>query len=186
MTSLWKTVKESTLSEILSISGGTLAGLWLAKITGILNALPGMIIMIPGLMGLRGNILGVMSARMGTALHTGLIEPKFAYTKQTLTNILAPTILSGLVSTLIGIFAYVFYIASGIEGAVLWKLMLLGTLSGVLATLIASPFTLLMAITVFKKGVDPDNVMGPVVTSIGDITTLLCLFIVAKLILGVG
>lgn len=186
MVDLWKIIKESTLSEVLSISGGTLAGLGLAKITGILTAFPGMIIMVPGFMGLRGNILGAMSARIGTALHTGLIEPKFAYTKQTLTNILASTILSGFVNTLIGIFAYIFCVIGGIEGAVLWKLVLLGAVSGILAALIVSPFTLLIAITVFRKGIDPDNVMGPIVTSIGDITAILCLFIVAKLILGVG
>ncbi|MEA2089972.1 MAG: magnesium transporter [Thermoproteota archaeon] len=186
MANLWKIVKESSLSEVLSISGGALAGLGLAKIIGVLNAFPGMIIMVPGFMGLRGNILGAMSARIGTALHTGLIEPKFTYTKQTLTNILASTVLSGFVNTLIGIFAYIFCAANGIEGAVLWKLMLLGALSGVLAAFIISPFTLLIAITVFRKGVDPDNVMGPVVTSIGDITALLCLFIVAKLVLGAG
>lgn len=186
MTRLWRIVKESCLSEVLSISGGTLAGLGLAKITGILYAFPGMIVMVPGFMGLRGNILGAMSARIGTALHTGLMEPKFTYGKQTLANILASTMLSGFVNTLIGIFAYIFCAIYTIEGAVLWKLMLLGALSGMLAAVMVCPFTFLIAIAVFRKGVDPDNVMGPVVTSIGDVTALICLLIVAKLILGVG
>jgi mgtE-like transporter len=186
MSNLWKIVKESTLSVAFSITSGTLAGLGLAKITGILIDFPGMIIMIPGVMGLRGNILGAMSARIGTALHTGIMEPKITYTKQMSANILASTILSGFVTTLIGIFAYVSCVITGIEGAVLWKLMLLGVLSGIISALIASPFTLLVAITVFRRGADPDNVMGPIVTSVGDVTALICLFLVAKSILEVG
>ena len=78
MTQLRKMVRESFFSEVLAISGGTLAGFFLASsaMQNLLENFPGLLIMVPGFLGLRGNILGAVSARIGTGLHTGLIEPK--------------------------------------------------------------------------------------------------------------
>jgi len=185
MARLWKMVKESLASEILSISGGTLAGLGLAKITGVLEAFPGMIIMVPGFMGLRGNILGALSARLGTALHTGLIDSEELFSQETISNLVTSLFLSFFVNALIGLLSYFFCLALGVQ-AILWKLVLLGALSGALASIIVSPFIAVLAIVVFRHGVDPDNVMGPIVTSVGDVTALVCLFLVAKLILWIG
>ncbi|MGQ9564953.1 MAG: magnesium transporter [Candidatus Bathyarchaeales archaeon] len=185
MTHLWKMVKESLASEILSISGGTLAGLGLAKITGILEAFPGMIIMVPAFMGLRGNILGALSARLGTALHTGLIDPKELFGQETVTNLVTSLFLSVFVNSLIGFLSYIFCFALGIQ-AILWKLVVLGALSGALASVLVSPLTIILAIIVFRRGIDPDNVMGPIVTSLGDVTALICLSLVAMLILWIG
>jgi len=186
MGSTWKIVKESLSSEVLSISGGTVAGLGLAKITGTLEAFPGMIIMVPGFMALRGNILGALAARIGTALHTGLIEPKIVFDKRVKLNILISLILSTFVNMMIGIFSYLSCIIMQVEGAVLWKLALLGAISGAVASILVGPFVIFLSIIIFKKGVDPDNVMGPIVTSIGDITAVISLFLVAQLILWVS
>jgi len=186
MSRLQKMIKESFPSEVLSISGGTLAGLFLAKIMNVVEAFPGLIIMVPGFMGLRGNILGAVSARIGTGLHTGLIEPKITFRGATVTNFLASLLLSTLVNTLIGAFAYVVSLIIGVEGTILWKLTMLGAISGALASLMVGPITIMLTVLVFQRGIDPDSVMGPLVTSVGDITAVVCLFLAAQLILMVG
>ncbi|MFB0514306.1 MAG: magnesium transporter [Candidatus Bathyarchaeia archaeon] len=183
MTQLRKMVKESFFSEVLSISGGTLAGLFLASgaMQNILENFPGLLIMVPGFLGLRGNILGAVSARVGTGLHTGLIEPKITLKGDTAVNFVASLLLSTFVNTLIGVLAYFVSVILGMD-AVLWKLMVVGALSGALASVIVGPFTIMLTILVFRKGIDPDSVMGPLVTSVGDITAVICLFLAAILV----
>ncbi len=183
MTQLRKIVKESFFSEVLSISGGTLAGFFLANsaMRSLLENFPGLLVMIPGFLGLRGNILGAISARVGTGLHTGLIEPKFTLRGNVATNFAASLLLSIFVNTLIGALAYFVSSLLGVE-AVLWKLMVVGALSGALASIMVGPFTIMLTIQVFRQGIDPDSVMGPLVTSIGDITAVICLFLAAQLV----
>jgi len=183
MTQLRKMIKESFLSEVLSISGGTLAGFFLASnaMQNLLKNFPGLLIMVPGFLGLRGNILGAVSARVGTGLHTGLIEPKITLKGDTAINFAASMCLSTFVNTLIAVLAYLVSIMLGMD-AVLWKLMAVGALSGALASVIVGPFTIIFTILVFQKGIDPDSVMGPLVTSVGDITAVICLFLAAILV----
>lgn len=185
MTRLSKMIKESFGSEVLSISGGTVAGLVLASTMDVIEAFPGFIIMAPGFMGLRGNILGALSSRFGTGLHTGLIEPKTTVKEAAIKNFLASLFLSTFVNMLIGILAYFVSLSLGVD-AVLWKLVLLGAMSGALASIVGGPFTIMLTLQVYQKGIDPDSVMGPIVTSFGDIVAVICLFLVAKLILWMG
>lgn len=183
MTQLRKMVKESFFSEVLSISGGTLAGLFLASsvMKNLLENFPGLLIMVPGFLGLRGNILGAVSARVGTGLHMGLIEPKITLKGDTAMNLVASLFLSMFVNALIGVLAYFVSVILGVN-AVLWKLMVVGALSGALASVIVGPFTIMLTILIFRRGVDPDSVMGPLVTSVGDITAVICLFLAAILV----
>ncbi len=183
MTQLRKMIKESFFSEVLSISGGTLAGLFLASsaMRHLLENFPGLLIMIPGFLGLRGNILGAVSARIGTGLHTGLIEPKITLKGDTAMNLVASLLLSMFVNTLIGVLTYFVSVFLGMD-AVLWKLIVVGALSGALASVIVGPFTIMLTILVFRRGIDPDSVMGPLVTSVGDITAVICLFLAAIMV----
>jgi len=183
MTHLRKMVKESFFSEVLSISGGTIAGFFLARVMqNLLETFPGLLIMVPGFLGLRGNILGAVSARIGTGLHTGLIEPKITFKGDITTNFVASLFLSTFVNTLIGAFAYFVCLILNVE-AVLWKLMFVGAVSGALASVMVGPFTIMLTIIVFRNGIDPDSVMGPLVTSVGDITAVICLFLAARLVI---
>ncbi|MFQ6073822.1 MAG: hypothetical protein ACE5KC_01250, partial [Candidatus Bathyarchaeia archaeon] len=151
MAQLRKMVKESFFSEVLSISGGTVAGIFLASgaMQNLLESFPGLLIMVPGFLGLRGNILGAVSARVGTGLHTGLIEPKITLKGDTAINFVASLFLSTFVNTLIGVLAYLVGFILGLD-AVLWKLMAVGALSGALASVIVGPFTIMLTILVFR------------------------------------
>ncbi len=96
-------------------------------------------------------------------------------------NLVASLLLSTFVNTLIGVLAYFVSVILGVN-AVLWKLMVVGALSGALASVIVGPFTIMLPILVFRRGIDPDSVMGPLVTSVGDITAVICLFLAAILV----
>ena len=48
-----------------------LAGLTLGSITHTLDALPGLLVLVPAAIGMRGNVFGALGSRLGTAIHAG-------------------------------------------------------------------------------------------------------------------
>src|SRR6266704_7041096 len=56
---------------LLSSGGDLVAGLTLGAITGTLESLPGLLVLVPAAIGMRGNIFGGLGSRLGTAIHTG-------------------------------------------------------------------------------------------------------------------
>src|SRR5438045_5284043 len=60
------------LAALLVSSGGDLlAGLTLGAITHTLENLPGLLVLVPAAIGMRGNIFGALGSRLGTTIHTG-------------------------------------------------------------------------------------------------------------------
>src|ERR1700737_3603648 len=56
---------------LLSSGGDLVAGLTLGSITGTLESLPGLLVLVPAAIGRRGNRFGALGSRLGTAGHTG-------------------------------------------------------------------------------------------------------------------
>ena len=57
------------------------------------------------------------------------------------------------------------------------KIIFLPLFAGIIANAIEIPLTFFVTIYLFKKGHDPNNIMGPFVTSTGDITSIISLLI---------
>ena len=70
------------------------------------------------------------------------------------------------------------------RGAVIsfWDLVTISVIGGVLASAIALLVTVGMAVLSFRKGWDLDAVSTPMVTAIGDMVTLPCLFLASLLV----
>src|SRR3954469_2148395 len=64
-------LRQALAALLVSSGGDLLAGLTLGAITGTLEALPGLLVLIPAAIGMRGNIFGALGSRLGTAIHTG-------------------------------------------------------------------------------------------------------------------
>jgi len=143
--------------------------------------LPALIIMIPPLLDLRGNINGALASRLGTALHTGVIEPKLSMSDELKVNVTASLILSLLASMTIGA------LAIGV-GALLGKpvnplaLMMIAVVAGVVSGIILAGLTVLISIVSYKRGWDPDNVTAPLMATIGDVITMVSIFLIAVLV----
>jgi len=172
---VWKMVRESTLSELISISGGTVAGLLLASMLDFIERVPSLVFLLPGFLALRGSIAGAMSARLGTALHVGTIEPKIGLNPELLENLSASMFLSVVVSVWAGFLSHFICTLLHVQSIGVLKLMLVGLVGGALSSVLLTPFATVAAILVFKFGVDPDNVMGPIITTVGDVVAVLCL-----------
>src|ERR671918_426120 len=59
------------LALVFSAFASLTAGLTLGAITGTLEDLPGLLVLVPAAIGMRGNVFGALGSRLGTAIHAG-------------------------------------------------------------------------------------------------------------------
>src|SRR5215510_4390316 len=67
----WVGVRAGFVALLISSGGDLLAGLTLGAITHTLETLPGLLVLVPAAIGMRGNVFGALGSRLGTAIHTG-------------------------------------------------------------------------------------------------------------------
>src|ERR687886_1107146 len=65
------TVRQGLVALLVSSIGDLLAGLTLGSITHTLEQLPGLLVLVPAAIGMRGNIFGALGSRLGTSIHAG-------------------------------------------------------------------------------------------------------------------
>ena len=94
-----RTLRQGSIALVLSTCAGFVAGLVLGSITGTLEKLPGLLVLIPASVGMRGTIFGAMGARFGTGVAAGIFEPTLRRG-----SILARNVTVGILSTLLSSF----------------------------------------------------------------------------------
>ena len=100
-----KTLKQAFSSLFLTILTSVLAGIILASSRDILLATPGLIILVPAILSMRGTIQGALGSRLGSALHLGLIK-KFNFRDPIVRhNLLASILLSSYLAVMIAVFS---------------------------------------------------------------------------------
>ncbi len=167
-------------SEAISIAGGLLAGLLLALYADKLLLLPGMLILLPGFLEMRGNISGTLASRLSSGLFLKVIKPNKRNTKLVRGNIFASFALAIFVSLLLGVIAFAFNYF--VFHTIYVKLILIPLIAGAIANTVEVAIVLFATFYLFKKGHDPNNIMGPVITTTGDITSVAALLIAFALI----
>ena len=175
-----ETFKEIFASQMVSVLVGLLAGTLLAIYTDKLFLIPGMLILLPGFLEMRGNISGSLAARLTSGMFLGFIKPNRMKTKIIKGNIMASFILAISVSLFLGLIAFLFNFM--VFGIVIYKIILIPLIAGIIANAIEVPLTFCFTVYFFRKGYDPGNIMGPFVTSTGDVTSILSLLLVVAFI----
>ena len=168
-----KGFKEILATQSVSVTGGLLAGTVLAAYTDKLLFVPGMLVLLPGFLEMRGNISGTLSARLSSGLFLKVINPKKMRTKLVAENLAASFFLAVLASLALGTVAFLFNLLA--TGVATPRIVALPLLAGIIANAVEIPLALAATFYLFRKGHDPNNIMGPFVTSTGDITSILAL-----------
>ncbi|HUS86669.1 MAG TPA: magnesium transporter, partial [Bacteroidales bacterium] len=99
------TLKEGFSGLLLMSLMSLVAGMVLGKMTGLLESLPGLILLITPAIGMRGNIFGAMGSRLGTALHTGMFSTSLKSYSVLSQNIFASMVNTILISFALGVMA---------------------------------------------------------------------------------
>jgi len=168
-----KIVKQTFPSEVISIIGDILAGIVLSLLILPFNSFPVLILMIPALLSLRGNLSGPFIARTSRDFVIG------NFSRRTwVENVLATYTLSFITAIFIGIFSIILDL-------VFFKLFIFPTLYLIIIPIISIILTLSISIPcstglnylAFKRGLNPNNVVNPVMTAIDDFSTVFCFFL---------
>ncbi len=173
-------IKEILPSETLSIIGSLAAGIILSLLLLQFQCFPILILLIPALLSLRGNISSPFIARTAKDLIIG------DFNKRNIAeNILSTYLLAIVTACLIGLFTF-------IVNLFFFKLEYFSFEFFILIPLISMLFTLSLVIVIsimlnsliFKFGLNPNNVLPPIMTAIGDFFNVV-FFYLTLIILGV-
>lgn len=178
------TLKEGFSGLLLMSLMSLVAGMVLGKMTGILESLPALILLITPAIGMRGNIFGAMGSRLGTALHTGMFNTSLKPYSILSQNIYASMINTILVSFALGLMAWGFTLLLKIKSIGLVEFVLISMIGGIISSFFVLIITVGVAVTGYKRGWDIDNMSAPIITAAGDMVTLPALFLAVILIGG--
>jgi len=175
-------VREALPFELVATVGGVIAGLIFSGMTSELEMIPGLIVIYPGVLGLRGNISSTLGSRLGSAIHMGLITDIDRNNPELTNNINGSLLLGFFMAVLLGLLGHFVTLALGFESAGAFKLILISVIAALTSGIILSAVAVLLAIGMFRFGFDPDNVVTPSIATIGDIVSMFMLFVAAKLV----
>ena len=160
-----------------------LAGIALGAITGTLEALPGLLVLVPAAIGMRGNIFGALGSRLGTSIHAGTFRLSRRAGTVVGQNMLASLALTLSISLVLAVLAKALAVAFGIADTIsLADLVVISVVGGAVSSVAVLGVTLGVAAASVRRGWDLDNVAAPLVTAAGDVFTLPSLFLATYLI----
>jgi len=175
-----KIVQETFPSEIVSIIGDILAGVILTLMLLTFKSFLILIIIIPALLSLRGNLSGPFIARTSKDLIIGEFNKK-----SWIENVLSTYALSIVTACLIGIFSIILDLFLIKIHLISIETLIIIPIIAILLTLsISIPTSTFLNYIAFRYGVNPNNVVNPIMTAVDDFFTVTC-FYFTLLMLGV-
>ncbi|HWH32241.1 MAG TPA: magnesium transporter [Egibacteraceae bacterium] len=172
-----RTLRQGFAALAISTGVGMGAGVVLAHMEGLLGQLPGLLLLVPAAIGMRGAIFGALAARLGTGIMTGQFTPSWDRRSFAVQNVEASALLTLFSSALAAVAARVVAGAFGLDTISLWKLMTISMVGGILSSAVILGVVLVLARTAQRREWDMDAIGAPLVTTVGDIVTLPALVI---------
>jgi len=149
---------------------GLLAGFALASRLDLFRFAPWVISIYPAILSAKGMIAGMLTGRLSTALHVGTVYPRFLKNTKTFYKLFDAIIVIALITSIfMSLIAVIF-------GFFFWGMevgSLLEVISNVTATMALgmsiATLTAYVSFLSFKRGLDPDVVVYPVMSSTADV-----------------
>jgi mgtE-like transporter len=176
-------IRQALAALLVSSAGDLVAGLTLAGLSDRLDQLPGLLILVPAAIGMRGNIFGALGSRLGTSIHTGTFRLSRRRDTVVGQNIWASLALTVSVSLALAVLAKSVAVAfTGQSSISIVDYVVISMVGGVVSSLVVLGLTLAVAAQSVRRGWDLDNVAAPLVTAAGDMVTLPSLFLASFLV----
>jgi mgtE-like transporter len=149
-----------------------------------IEAVPLILMMVPPINGIGGNVGSILGARLASALHIGTVDPKFKRQAALDGNIKASVFMGVGVFVYLGALFFAIALMGGEAPAESIRLMLSLFIAGMFLMPVVLLSTVVSTFLSFSKGLDPDNLVIPLITSIIDVSGVMCLLAAIK-IMGV-
>ena len=176
--------RQGLVALVLNSSTSLVAGAFLGSITGTLELYPGLLVLVPAAIGLRGNIFGSFGNRLSTAIHAGTFRWSLRREASLGQNVLASMLLTMGISLALAVVAKAIAVGMGLTGSIdLLSMATVSIVGGLLGSLVVLGASLALTAGAVRYGWDLDNVTAPLVSTLGDVLTLPALYI-ATFLLG--
>ena len=166
-----------TITSLIAAGTGSV----LASFPDILNSIPILIVFYPAIISIVGSQSSILANTSTTKLHLGTMMPSFKSLKNkelsiNFFGIITAALIVVTVMSLLGTAMFPKGMTIGLYGSILGLLLLTNFLSFLLVGLIALSATFIT----FRLGLDPDNLVNPLLSSSADLitTTILVLFFI--------
>jgi mgtE-like transporter len=178
--------RQGLVALVLNSSTSLLAGAVLGSLTHTFERRPGLLLLVPAAIGLRGNVFGSLGNRVSTSIHAGDVQLRVRRSTMLGQNVLAAGALTLGMSVVLVLLAALVSVGLGLGHTIgLADLALVSVGGGALASLPVLAATLGLAAGAVRFGWDLDNVTAPLVSTLGDVLTLPALWLATGL-LGFG
>lgn len=182
----WKKIVKHGLPILLfAVVVEIFAGQILQSKQDLLIVFPIFLVSFPVINSVGGNIGSVLGARLASGLHVGYINSSLK-DKEMHDNVIFSLLIGFIAYFVLAIIIYYMAVLGNIASDIaLVEFIGIIVLTGVLLVCVVSLVSVLTAFISFKYGLDPDDMVAPVVTTVGDIMGITLLFVVIGLF-GVG
>ncbi len=178
--------RQGLVALALNSSTSLMAGAVLGSLVGTFDRRPGLLVLVPAAIGLRGNVFGSLGNRVSTSIHAGQLQLRLRRSSMLGQNVLAAAALTlGMSFLLVAVTALV-AVGLGLAPTIgLADLTVVSVGGGLMASIPVLGATLGLAAGAVRFGWDLDNVNAPLVSALSDVLTLPALYLATGL-LGYG
>jgi mgtE-like transporter len=177
-----RSARQALAALALNSSTSFVAGAFLGSVTGTFIHHPGLLVLVPAAIGLRGNIFTGVGNRLSTAIHTGTFSLTASRRSVLGQNVTAAIVLTVATSVLLGVVAKSIAVALGLGHTIpLQDFVVVSAVGGALASAAVLAATVGIAAGAVRFGWDLDDVSAPLVSTLGDVLTLPALWLAVGL-----
>jgi mgtE-like transporter len=178
-------VRAGFVALLISSGGDLVTGVTFATISNTLNLLPGLVVLVPAAIGMRGNVFGGLGSRLGTMIHAGTFRVSRRLDTQVGQNVSGAILSSLATAALLAVLAKLMseMLVGGTSISIV-DFLVVSVVGAILSSAVVLVLTVAVAAFCANRDLDLDNVAAPIVTAAGDMVTLPSLF-VATYLLGI-
>ena len=179
----WKKIIKTSIPILtIAVLIEVFAGSILQGNQNLLIVFPIFLISIPVINSVGGNIGSVLGARLASGLHVGYVSTNLK-DKKMQENLLTAIIIGLITYMILAIIIY--------YGAVFANLTSNMNIFTFITVFVATGFLLICAVSIssvlaafisFKRGLDPDDMVAPVVTTVGDVFGIIFLIVIINIV----
>lgn len=178
-------IKQSTpVLLVCSVLGVSAGGILNSSLETLLTN-PTLLTLVPLFSGESGGLVSILSARLSSGIHSGLIEPLKRPEGESVHNFAIILLLALIMYPFIGILAESSSVFLNIVGIGFDKIILISSIAGFILIPIMLILVYYISIVSYDNGYDPDNILIPISTSITDAISSLILISVSLIITAV-
>jgi mgtE-like transporter len=176
-------VRAGFIALLISSGGDLVTGITLGSITNTLTALPGLIVLVPAAIGMRGNVFGALGSRLGTMIHAGTFRLSTRVDTEVGQNMAAAMLSSLSIAAVLAVLAKVMFETFGHGPSMsIIDFLVISVIGAIISSIVVLVLTVAVAAFCANRSLDLDNVAAPIVTAAGDMVTLPSLFLATYLV----